>query len=47
LATLSRGQRVKITDTGYGKDYTCYEIIVAGGRHGYVIYTAGSFHVEK
>jgi len=31
LATLSRGQRVKIffTDTGYGKDYTCYEIIVA------------------
>jgi len=47
LATLSKGQRVKITDTRYMKDFMYHEVILADGRRGYVIYKAGSFHVEK
>jgi hypothetical protein len=47
LTTLSKGQRVKIKDTRYAKDFMYHEVILADGRHGYVIYMAGSFHVEK
>ena len=34
---------MKITDTGYGKDYTCYEIIVRG-RSGLPSRASGCVH---
>jgi hypothetical protein len=47
IATLAKGQRVKVKSTGYGKDFMYHEVALPDGRRGYVIYTAGSFHVEK
>jgi len=46
IATLEKGQRVKVKGTGYGKDFMWHEVALPDGRRGYV-FGDGSFHVEK
>jgi Bacterial SH3 domain len=47
IATLAKGQRVKVKGDGYEKDFRWYEVVLSDGRRGYVIRGVNPFHLEK
>lgn len=46
IAVLKKGERVKVINYRYGKDYMVYKIKLQDGRNGYVIYKKDAFRVE-
>jgi len=46
IATLEKGQRVKVKGTGYGKDFMYFKVRTANGATGYVISDTGVKYAE-
>lgn len=47
VAMLSVGQRVKVKDVGYCKDFKYYKVALPSAGSGYVIFGEGAFHIEE